>query len=245
EKIGETVGVEPWNHDMTALHQPDRVAYAYRRGLAREQAHPRPRGIHRRSRGERLPSRWRRERGSPQVTLDFQLLTAGASQDDSAAVAGIDCVQHDEARVIGPAVGVHESMDVSRLERRARHVMPQVDPSGACEAASAGKMVVEKEPGANHPGRPQMCVVGQDEAQRAHEVWRGAEQDLTLDERLAHERQLQVLEVAEAAMDELGTGGGGVSGEVILLAQQDRKTAAGGVPRDAGAVDAATDDQQI
>src|SRR5581483_11456544 len=42
EKIGKAMRVEPWHDDVAALDQPDRVAYAYRRGLLRKAAHPGP-----------------------------------------------------------------------------------------------------------------------------------------------------------------------------------------------------------
>ena len=55
----------------------------------------------------------------------------------------------------------------------------------------------------------------------------------------------QVLEIAQPAMNELGAGRGSVGGEIVLLAEQDRETASRGIARDAGAVDAAADDQKI
>ena len=64
-------------------------------------------------------------------------------------------------------------------------------------------------------------------------------------ERLAHQRELAVLEVAQAAVDQLGRRRRGVRGEVVLLAQQDARAAAGEVAGDAGAVDAAADDEHV
>ena len=73
----------------------------------------------------------------------------------------------------------------------------------------------------------------------------GAQQHLALDQGLAHEAELVVLEIAQAAVDQLAAGGRGVLGEVVLLAQQHRQAAAGGIARDAGAVDPAADDQKV
>jgi hypothetical protein len=71
------------------------------------------------------------------------------------------------------------------------------------------------------------------------------EQPLTFRERLAYQPELVLLEVAQAAVDQLGAGGGGVRGQVVLLDEADAQPASRGVPRDAGTVDAATDDQQV
>ena len=71
------------------------------------------------------------------------------------------------------------------------------------------------------------------------------QQHLALGQRLAHQRELVVLEVAQAAVDQLGRRRRGVRREVVLLAQHHAAAAAGEVARDAGAVDAAADDQHV
>jgi hypothetical protein len=76
-------------------------------------------------------------------------------------------------------------------------------------------------------------------------VRHGTEQRLALDQRLAHEAELEVFEVAQPAVEELGRGRRGRAREVALLGQQDRQAPPGRVPRDAAAVDAAADDEEI
>jgi hypothetical protein len=49
----------------------------------------------------------------------------------------------------------------------------------------------------------------------------------------------------EIAVDQLAASRGGVACEVVLFAQHDAEATSGGIARDAGAVDAAADDQQI
>ena len=85
----------------------------------------------------------------------------------------------------------------------------------------------------------------QHEAHRPDEVRRHAQQHLALDQRLAHQAEPAVLEIAQAAVDQLGGGRRGAGGEIVLLDQQHAQPAAGGVARDAGAVDAAADDGEI
>jgi hypothetical protein len=63
--------------------------------------------------------------------------------------------------------------------------------------------------------------------------------------RLEHEPELVVLEVAQAAVCDLRRLAGRRARPVPLLEQTDREPALGGVARDAGAVDPATDDHNV
>ncbi len=74
---------------------------------------------------------------------------------------------------------------------------------------------------------------------------RHAQQHLALIQRLAHQPEGAVLEIAQAAMDQLGGGRGGAGGEIVHLDQQHAQAAAGGVAGEAGAVDAAADDGEV
>ena len=74
---------------------------------------------------------------------------------------------------------------------------------------------------------------------------RSLQQHLALDQRLAHQAELVVLEIAQAAMDELGRGRGGGAGEIALLRQIDLEAAPGRVAGDAAAVDAAANDRKV
>ena len=71
------------------------------------------------------------------------------------------------------------------------------------------------------------------------------EQPLALGQRLAHQQERAVLEIAQPAVDELGGGRRGAGRQVVLLEQQHAQAAAGGVARDAGPVDAAADDGEV
>ena len=121
----------------------------------------------------------------------------------------------------------------------------QVDGGGGRQAGAPGQVVVEKEPRADHPCRSQMRGVRHDEVQRTHDVRGGVEQYLALLQRLAHQREVILLQVAQAAVDQLGAGGGGVRGQIVLLAKQHREAPPGCVARDAGAVDSPAHDQQV
>ena len=85
----------------------------------------------------------------------------------------------------------------------------------------------------------------QHELQRLDDVRREPEQHLALGQRLGDQAELVVLQIAQAAVDQLGAPRRGVRGEIVLLDQQHLEAAAGGVARDAGAVDAAADDGEV
>jgi hypothetical protein len=85
----------------------------------------------------------------------------------------------------------------------------------------------------------------QHEAQRPHDVRRTAQQHLTFLQRLGHQRELVGLQVAQAAVDELGGAGGGVLRQVLAFGQQHAPAAAGEVPRQPRAVDAAPDHHDV
>jgi hypothetical protein len=72
-----------------------------------------------------------------------------------------------------------------------------------------------------------------------------APQHLALHQRLAHETEFIMFEVAQAAMDELGGGAGGAGAEIARLAEKDPPAATRRIPRDAAAVDPTPDDGQI
>src|SRR5207245_5587910 len=64
-------------------------------------------------------------------------------------------------------------------------------------------------------------------------------------QRLAHQRELVVLEVAQAAVDQLGRRRRGVRGEIVALGQRNAPATAREITRDAGTIDAAADDEYV
>jgi len=88
-------------------------------------------------------------------------------------------------------------------------------------------------------------VVWQDQAQRPDDVRRGFQERFAFHQGLANKREIIMLEIAQAAMNQLRAGGRCVRGEVIFLAQQDLKAATRCVACNAGAIDAASNDQDV
>src|SRR5215471_19846972 len=90
-----------------------------------------------------------------------------------------------------------------------------------------------------------MRLVRKHERERLDDVRRGVQQHLALSQRLRNQAELVVLEVAKSAVDQLGAPRRRVRGEVVLLDEQHLKAASRSVARDAGAIDAAADDQEV
>ena len=83
------------------------------------------------------------------------------------------------------------------------------------------------------------------ERQRPHEVGRQPAQRLALAERFAHQREVEQLEIAQAAVDQLRRLGRRGRREVALLDQRRRHAAQGEIARDPGAGHAAADDDHV
>ncbi len=74
---------------------------------------------------------------------------------------------------------------------------------------------------------------------------RRLEQPRPLDEGLAHERKLEMLEIPQAPVDQLGGSRGSRTRVVALLGEHHLEATAGRVAGDGRAVDAAADDEQV
>src|SRR5581483_7758524 len=107
------------------------------------------------------------------------------------------------------------------------------------------EMVIEKEAEPYQQGGTQAVVVGQHESQRPDDVRRHAEQHLTLLQRLAHEPEVVLLEIAQPAVDKLGRRRRSSARQVALLGKKHRQSTASRVACDAASVDAAADDSNV
>ena len=88
-------------------------------------------------------------------------------------------------------------------------------------------------------------MMGQHETQRIDDVRRRRPKHLAFAQGLADQPELVMLQIAQAAMDELGRPGGRPRGEIVHLGQRNPIAAARRVARDAGAIDAATHDEDV
>jgi hypothetical protein len=239
------------HHDVAALHEPQalggqRFAPGRLRHAAQERFGPRPRGVDHGPRAHRaVGAVGPFKRGHPAVGAALRMDAAGARENLGAARLRVERVQHHQPRVVDPAIGVDEAALVLVLQRLAGRVLAQVDAARTRQHLALGQVVVHEQADADHPGRPHGRVVRHHEAQRPHDVRRALEQHLALLQRLAHQRELVVLQVAQPAVDQLGGRRRGVRGKIVLFAQHHAPAAAREVACNAAAIDAAADDQHV
>ena len=143
--------------------------------------------------------------------------TSARGLDARPAFPRVERVEHDEPRVVDPAVGIFERHTVPIAQRQAGLIQAQIEPPRARQKAAGAQMIVEEKPRAQLPGRPQIGPRGQHEAQRTHEMGRDGPQRLALRERRAHEAQRAMFEIAQPAVDELGRGRRRAPGQIALL----------------------------
>ncbi|OIQ76294.1 hypothetical protein GALL_420270 [mine drainage metagenome] len=239
QQVGVVAGMPPRHHQVAAAYQPQRRRLLAAEHLAREAPGPRSAGVDQRTRVD-TPLAPRIAQRQPPVRAAARRGDAGcARQHDAAALGGVDRAADDQPRVVGARVVVGVGVAVMRRQ----HVVAQRQRGAARQAGAARQRVVQRQPGRDQPARPSaMRLMGQHEALRLHQMRRGAQQALALGQRRAHQRELEMLEIAQAAVNQFGRRRRGVRAEVVALAQQHAQAASGEVAGDAGAVDAAADD---
>ena len=246
ENVRERVVEQARHDDMAALDQPHRAARANRRGLIEERTDPRAGRVDDAAGADVVAvAVLGQQRCRPRTVLAHDARATRVGQDPRAALARIERVQHHQARVVDPAVGIDEALAVGATQRHAGRVRAQVDGFRAWQTPPPGQVVVQEQSRANHPRRSQVRLVRQHETQRPHDVRGGVEQHLPFGQRLLDQAKLVVLEVAQSAVDKFRARRGGVRGEIVLLTQHHPEAVTRGIACDARAVDAAADDQQI
>ncbi len=197
--------------------------------------------------GRRLRSH--AERRSPVGAAGIALPPRGdeprPDADVGAAQARVHHVEHGEPRVVDTRIGIDEPLAERGLEPRAPRRSRQVDTERGRQRLAPAEMVVQEEARAQHPRRTQVGLVRQDERQRRHDVRRLVQHDFALGERLADQAELVLLEIAQSAVNELRAPLRSGRRDVALLDQEHLEAATGGVARDARAVDAGADDEEI
>ncbi len=181
----------------------------------------------------------------PKPVHAFRFSATGSGQNLGAVLFGIHGIQDDETGVLDPAIGVGKRASYLRFERGSGRVGVDINFAGRRKAFSTAEVIVHEQAKPDQPGGALVRAVGEDEAERPDDVGGRFEQGLALDQRFAHQAEFVMFEIAKTAVDQLGAGGRGVLGEIILLAEDHLEAAACGVARNAGAVDAASDHQQI
>src|SRR5580704_14303757 len=174
-----------------------------------------------------------------------RLRRPGSRQDERTEACRIDQIQDHEPRIVDPAVRIFKSATKLRPQRSAFGCARQVEVTVGRQSLPAAQMIVEKQSGPHAPGGPLPRRMRQNESQRPNDVWRRRKQDLPLDQRFAHQTEFVIFEIAQPAVNQLARTRRGSFGEITLFAKQNLETAASGVARDTGSIDAAADDGDV
>ena len=155
---------------------------------------------------------------------------AHAGGGDGAVGQGGAYQRHDEARVVHLRVVIADAAAQRAVAQR-RHVA-QAARLGKVAVArhgrvQAGQGVVDEKPGPHVEAVPAAVLERKEERRGVHQVRSGLlEQQAALVERFAHEHEVEVLEVAQAAVDEFARAARRTRREVALLDQRDAQPAA-------------------
>ena len=138
----------------------------------------------------------------------------------------------------GQPLGIEQRLTPPGLVRRQHPMWPGVAPQG--------EQVVEQHPGVHQgAGRVGAAVKRDQQWQRADQMRRDALQGVALAAGLEDQPEVEPFQVTQAAVDQFGRARRSAAGKIVLLDQGDHSPAQGQVAGDAGAGDAAADDQRI
>ena len=118
---------------------------------------------------------------------------AGAGADHRAALGGIDRIEHDEARVIGKAIGIFEGMMEARFERLAGFVGHQIELARPRQNLAPADPVVDEEAEPQHRRRASRLVDRQHEAQRPDQMRRRAQQHFAFAQGGVHQAEFDAV----------------------------------------------------
>ena len=176
-----------------------------------------------------------------------EALRLGEHGEHEPHVVGLAVVEQVAARRVARRERGDELGHLGAVDHAVARRAPLLAPvgTGVAAAAAARHHVVHVQAEADEPVGAGAVERGHDQRQRADEVRCERGQQLALQQRLADEPEVEVLQVPQAAVDELARARRGAARVVALLHQRDRVPAAGGVERDPGAGDPAADDQDV
>ena len=138
--------VEQARHDDVAtLDQPQAVRIAHARGGVGELRGPGAGGVDDGARRHvDAAMLLALQRGVPALAFLAHRRAAGAGQDVGAAFAGVQRIEHHQARIVHPAVGVDEALAEIAFQRAARHVPAQRHALRGRQESASRQMVIQE-----------------------------------------------------------------------------------------------------
>ena len=240
EDIGEGVIEQLAGDDVRSAHPADMELGLFSR-KPRDIVRPRAAGIDQRAPVEGSGRRLHR----PQPAFPPRRRDGRVRAHLRAPLRRVERVERHQPGIVHPAVRIFETARDPARQRTARRMAGEIDALRARQAVMRAEMIVKQQAQPQHPARAQMRHPRQHEAQRADDVRGDAPQYLALGQRLAHQGEFVIFEIAQAAMDQLGGSRGGAARQVARFQQQDLRPPAGRVPGDARAVHPAADHDKV
>ncbi len=219
--------IQARHDDVASFDEPHRVARRLLEALVQHLFHPRAGGIDDDATGDGFAVR---QSNPPQAVPALTTDARRAREDAGAAFPRAERVRDDQPRIVYTAIRVLEPMVELRFERRrvgcsvdAHAVRSRQRPrTRVAPPLPSAKMVVQEQPRADHPARSQFRDVRHDETRRPDQMRRDPQEHLALGERFGDQAKLVMLQIAQAAMNELRGPGRGGAREVVLLHEHDR-----------------------
>ena len=152
-----------------------------------------------------------------------------------AAIGGVSGVQDDQARVVDATVRIFETKSkLSGQERKTSRVGRQIEGARAGQPFATADVIIQEETEPQHPSGPQTLAVRKHEAERPDDVRGDGPQHFAFAKRLSDKAKFVVLQIAQAAVDQLCRPRGRTRCEIILLAKitdQPRPAASRAIPQ--------------
>ena len=207
----EDIGMAPFEQfgedQMASLHQPQILVLFGRYGAAQHGIHPRSSGVDHNPRLHGFLATFAAQFGGPKVAAAFQINALCAGANVRAAFLCIHAIERDHPRILDPAIGIFKPLGQPFLQHLGMGVIAQIDRACTRQQFAAAQIVIEIQPQPQHPFGPQTLVMWKHKTQRPDDMRRNVEQALSLDQALAHQPEFVMLQIAKAAMHQLGTGG--------------------------------------
>jgi hypothetical protein len=181
----------------------------------------------------------------PVIGPAIQPDTFRTGPDLGTVVCSIAGGERHKPGILDPAIAIGEPLFQAFLQRVAATVLEKIDAPGARQYVAATEMIVKKQSEAQQPGRPHAFVNRQDKAHRPDDMRGSAQQHFAFFQRLADKVEFIMFEIAQATVDQLGTGRRSMRGQIVALDQQDLQSPARCVARNSDAVYTATNDRQV
>ena len=191
-------GIQAPHDDVAALHQAHLRLCVASQGAAQHVRYPGPRGIHQPARPDGL----RRTASQilhlrlPYSTLPARAQEARPRADAGAALRRIHGVQHHQAAVFYPAVGISEAARDAWLQPGTQPGAVEAQRARCRQPPAPAQIVVNQQPKPEQPRWPHVPAMRQHEAQRPDDVGGNGKQPLTLRQRLPDQPEFLVFQVA-------------------------------------------------